>query len=132
MPDDAAVGLTTVAADELEFVNGVAQTEPLPKAQRVRPVHGPDGAPWDTSDEHPLPVSAAGVVAALVELQAELAQKLEAGQAVALDAASLAALEQVTATLSGAVALDSATVGALTGAATPAALPGASGAVTSA
>lgn len=113
MPDDATVGAVTVAADELRTVNGQAQSEPLPKAQRIRPVHGTDGDAWDTSQANPLPVTAADVVAALAAVQTELASKLEAGQPVALDAAALAALEQVTATLSGPVALDATTLAAL-------------------
>src|SRR4051794_23323631 len=97
MPDDAAVGLTTVAADELTEVNGVTQTEPLPKAQRVRPVHGPDGVAWDASTDHPLPTIDAAVQQAVADLAAALGTGT--GGTVTLDAASLAALEQITATL---------------------------------
>jgi hypothetical protein len=109
MPDDAPVGATTVAADELRTVNGLAQTEPLPKAQRVKPGFGTDGEFQDVSVATPLPVSAADVVAAIETLAAALGSS----SPVALDSASLAALESITATLSGPVALDSATLGAL-------------------
>lgn len=113
MPDNAPVGATTVAADELRTVNGVDQVEPLPKAQRIKIGHGVDGVFDDASADSPLPVTAADVVAALATLQTELAAKLESGQPVALDAASLAALEQVTTTLTGPVALDATTLAAL-------------------
>jgi hypothetical protein len=109
MPDNAQIGATNVAADELRIVNGVDQVEPLPKGQRVRPVHGADGDVWDTSDDHPLPVAAADVVAAIDTL----ATALGSSSPVALDSASLAALENITATLSGPVALDNATLAAL-------------------
>lgn len=51
------------------------------------------------------------IIAALASLLIELNQKLEAGQAVALDAATLAALEAIT--VSGTVALDAPTLAAL-------------------
>jgi DNA uptake protein ComE-like DNA-binding protein len=113
MPDNATVGLNTVAADELVTVNGVAQVEPLPKAERVKIGHGGDGDFTDVSAASPMPTADAALLSTLSAVLAELQQKLEAGQAVALDSASLAALESITATLSGPVALDTATLAAL-------------------
>jgi hypothetical protein len=113
MPDDATVGLTTVAADELATVNGQTQNEPLPKAQRVKPGFGGDGVFQDVDSAHPLPVTDADVASTLAAVLTELQGKLEAGQAVALDAASLAALESITATISGPVEVDNASGGPL-------------------
>jgi hypothetical protein len=110
MPDDAAVGLTTVAADELTEVNGVAQSEPLPKAQRVRPVFGPDGVAWDVSADQPFPTTDAAVAQAVADLAAALGAT---PGPVALDAASLTALESITATISGPVEVDNASGGPL-------------------
>lgn len=110
MPDDAAVGLTTVAADELTEVNGVAQSEPLPKAQRVRPVYGPDGVAWDVSADQPFPTTDAAVAQAVADLAAAVGAT---PGPVALDAASLSALESITATISGPVEVDNASGGPL-------------------
>lgn len=62
---------------------------------------------------HPADFPNAAAQTTLASILTELGQKLEAGQAVALDAAALAALENITATISGPVALDSATLAAL-------------------
>jgi hypothetical protein len=61
MPDNAPVGATTVAADELDFVNGVAQTEPRPKAQRVKIGSGGDGQFNDATAATPLPTADPGL-----------------------------------------------------------------------
>lgn len=95
MPDNATVGLNTVAADELNTVNGVVQVEPLPKAERIKIGHGVDGDFTDASAANPFPTTDADVLATLATVLTELQGKLEAGQAVALDTATLAALESI-------------------------------------
>jgi hypothetical protein len=61
MPDNKMVGLTNVATDELETLNGAVQKEPLPNAERVKIVHGPDGSGTDTSAAAPLPTTDDGL-----------------------------------------------------------------------
>lgn len=46
-----------VASDELNFVNGEAQSDPKPQAQRIRPGFGPDGTFFDVTEETPFPVA---------------------------------------------------------------------------
>jgi hypothetical protein len=113
MPDNVTVGVNTVAADELLTVNDVPQVEPLPKAERIKIGHGVDGDFTDASASDPFPTTDADVLAKLDALLTELQGKLEAGQVVALDTASLAALESITATIAGPVTLDAATLAAL-------------------
>lgn len=53
---DTGVGTVPVAADELSSVNGVAQSAPLPKAQRVLVGYSTgSGAFWDITPLKPLP-----------------------------------------------------------------------------
>lgn len=60
MADNTAQGgAATIAADELVTLNGVAQSAPLPLAQRVKPVYGVDGDARDVSVAFPLPVNLA-------------------------------------------------------------------------
>ena len=74
-----------------------------------------------SATELPLPSGAASEATAQ-EILTELSSKLEAGQAVALDAATLEALEEVTATISGTVAVSAQELPLPSGAATEAAL----------
>lgn len=106
MGDNTETALVNVATDELEQLNGQPTTPDsrgrLPKAQRTKIIFGADNSGSDVTPDTPFPVDAAAVVAKLDELLAELNQKLEAGQSigpVALDPTTLAALEQVTATI---------------------------------
>ncbi len=69
-----------------------------------RILFGPGGASEAKQD---------AILGALADALTELQGKFEAGQEVALDAATLAALEAVTATVSGTVALDAPTLAAL-------------------
>jgi hypothetical protein len=52
-------GGDTYATDELNTVNGVAQTAPLPKAQRMKVGYGDDGDYRDASQAFPMPVNLA-------------------------------------------------------------------------
>jgi hypothetical protein len=70
LADNDIVNGVEVATDALETLNGVAQSNPLPKAQRVKILHGADGVGTDTSAASPLPVGDAGVLAELVALAA--------------------------------------------------------------
>lgn len=83
-----------IHADEVNY-DGV-----IGLVQRVKTGFGNPGEYEDVRVDRPLPVTdaavAAAIATALAQLLAELGQKLEAGQAVALDTATLAALEQIT------------------------------------
>lgn len=70
----------------------------------VRTLMGPGGATAAKQDI---------IIATLTSTLTELSQKLEPGQEVALSAATLAALESITAVVSGTVALDVPTLAAL-------------------
>lgn len=48
-----------IATDELSTLNGVSQSAPLPKAQRMKPGFGLDGDFTDVSNTNPLPVNLA-------------------------------------------------------------------------
>lgn len=49
-----------IATDELNFVNGDAQADPKPHAQRNKLGHGADGQYFDVDAENPLPVEVIG------------------------------------------------------------------------
>lgn len=51
-------GTDTISTDELTSVNEVAQSAPLPKAQRVKVGFGDDGSIRDISLSYPLPINA--------------------------------------------------------------------------
>lgn len=70
----------------------------------IHTLMGPGGATENKQD---------AILAALALALAELQTKFEAGEEVELGAVSLAALENITATLSGAIALDATTLAAL-------------------
>jgi hypothetical protein len=74
MADDVLVPGTgaTLAFDELTTVNGTAQGSPLPKAQRVKVVHGIDGAGTDASATSPLPTTDTTAQTALAAVLAKL------------------------------------------------------------
>ncbi len=57
MGDNVTTDDGKVASDELNFVNGEAQSDPKPQAQRIRPGFGPDGTFFDVTEETPFPVA---------------------------------------------------------------------------
>ena len=86
MADDFTVTAGTVAADELDTLNGVSQSSPKPKAQRFKPTFGVDGAGTDVSAVSPLPVvdSAGGATLAAVLAKLIAAPATEASLAAVL------------------------------------------------
>lgn len=74
MADDVLVPGTgtTLAFDELTTVNGVTSGSPLPKAQRIKVVHGIDGVGTDASDASPLPTIDAASQAILAAAKTDL------------------------------------------------------------
>jgi hypothetical protein len=57
MGDNVTTDDGKVASDELDFVNGAAQADPKPQAQRVKIGFGLDGKFDDVNDDNPFPVA---------------------------------------------------------------------------
>jgi hypothetical protein len=91
--------IVPVSVDDLTSLNGSPVTDV--HIQRFKAVFGSDSVGQDVDAAHPLPVDAQSVVAVLNTILTELQAKLETGQPVDLSAGTLAALENVTATIAG-------------------------------
>lgn len=69
MADNVPTSDANIATDELQTLNGVAQSDPKPHAQRVKPIFGPDNSGTDVSLENGMPVQAVGELIEALEAQ---------------------------------------------------------------
>lgn len=69
MADNVTTSDGTIATDEINTLNGVAQSAPKPQVQRIKLGFGPDGTHDDVETDNGLPVQAVGELIEVLEAQ---------------------------------------------------------------